>query len=199
MMLNPKTLEAMRVLEERILHSLLTERHGRVEDPYYAAANEHADEGIALAARDLVDAINAGSPQDWPVDWACGEVGTGWPNGTAGDPVHTEPCRLRPDHDGDHDWAIREDAAEAAQLRAELRRLQPVVEAAKHTVAAWRALDVVDLGEREGLLVNVVGELPAEVAPNGCDDCSVEPGERHRYFHCTGNHRVLLRSEVRAT
>lgn len=131
-MLNPKTLEAMRVLEERILNSLLAERHGSESDPNYGAANEHADEGIALAARDLVDAINAADPQDWPVGWACGEVGTGWPNGTARDPVYTEPCRLRPDHEEPHDWAQRETAQEA---EAEIAKLRAVAEAAK----AWRA------------------------------------------------------------
>jgi hypothetical protein len=26
-----------------------------------------------------------------------------------------------------------------------------------------------------------------QVAPNGCDDCSVEPGETHRYPSCPGN------------
>jgi hypothetical protein len=32
--------------------------------------------------------------------------------------------------------------------------------------------------------------VPAsEVAPGGCDDCSVEPGERHRYAACPGNRR----------
>lgn len=122
MMLNPKTLDAMRVLEERVLNSLLAERHGRVEDPNYAAANEYADEGISLAARDLVDAINAGHPQEWPVGWFCGEVGTGFPGPGPG-PVFTQPCRLRPEHDEPHDWARREAAQEAeAELLAMIRR-----------------------------------------------------------------------------
>lgn len=103
-MLNPKMLEAMRVLEERILNSLLAERHGRIEDPNYAAANEHADEGIALAARDLVDAIDAANPEEWPVGWFCGEVQM-LPDRGVNHPVFGKQCRLRPQHDGGHDWA----------------------------------------------------------------------------------------------
>lgn len=29
------------------------------------------------------------------------------------------------------------------------------------------------------------------VAPSGCDDCSVEPGEHHRFAACSGNARQL--------
>lgn len=30
-------------------------------------------------------------------------------------------------------------------------------------------------------------------APGGCDDCSVEPGERHLYAGCPGNERAARR------
>ncbi|MDM4721123.1 hypothetical protein QTQ03_16520 [Micromonospora sp. WMMA1363] len=33
-------LEAARAVEERVLNGLMLERHGRVEDPHYAAATE---------------------------------------------------------------------------------------------------------------------------------------------------------------
>lgn len=45
----------------------------------------------------------------------CGEVGTGWPNGSYSDPVDTEPCALPWDHEEDHDWAQREAAASGEQ------------------------------------------------------------------------------------
>jgi hypothetical protein len=32
-------------------------------------------------------------------------------------------------------------------------------------------------------------------APNGCDDCSVEPGESHRYAKCPGNQRARARRD----
>lgn len=170
-------------VEKAALRVIAADRFAREEDPHADAESEHADEQLALACRDLVDAVNAGDPREWPVGWACGEVGTGWPNGTDGGPVNTEPCRLRPEHDGPHDWAIAEDQ-EAA------------VTAAKAVVAAWRAPSGIDIGDAESRLTKAVMRLPAEVAPDGCDDCSVEAGERHRYYNCPGNHRALLRLAV---
>lgn len=35
--------------------------------------------------------------------------------------------------------------------------------------------------------------LPTLVAPLGCDDCSVEDGEPHRYAGCPGNVRQCAR------
>ena len=96
----------------------------------------------------LVDAINAGDPQDWPIGWACGEVGTGWPNGTDGGPVHTEPCRLRPNHDGKHDWAIAEDR-------------NTVIAAAK----AWRAGLVSTSNPKSAALMQAVDDLLAGQVP----------------------------------
>ncbi|MEU3452114.1 hypothetical protein ABZ671_00525 [Micromonospora sp. NPDC006766] len=103
-------------VEKAVFWVVAAERHTRQEDPHADAASEHADELLALACRDLVDAVNAGDPREWPIGWACGEVGTGWPGGTAGGPVHTEPCRLRPNHDGGHDWEIAEDAKPAGYI-----------------------------------------------------------------------------------
>lgn len=34
----------------------------------------------------------------------------------------------------------------------------------------------------------------ALVAPEGCDDCSVEPGETHRWAGCPGNERAARRA-----
>lgn len=108
---NDRAITAHVAAEEAAVTCIVADRYARPEDPHADAAHEHAVEGFALAARELVDAINAGDPQDWPIGWACGEVGTGWPNGTDGGPVNTEPCRLRPEHEGKHDWALAEDAA----------------------------------------------------------------------------------------
>ncbi|MGA4726263.1 hypothetical protein ACPB67_02485 [Micromonospora taraxaci] len=36
-------------------------------------------------------------------------------------------------------------------------------------------------------------------APNGCDDCSVEPGDWHRYPECPGNLRAIERAKAEAT
>jgi hypothetical protein len=38
------------------------------------------------------------------------------------------------------------------------------------------------------------GACPPRVASAGCDDCSVEPGERHRYPGCPGNQRAIERT-----
>lgn len=38
------------------------------------------------------------------------------------------------------------------------------------------------------------GVCPPRVAPNGCDDCSVEPGERHRHAGCPGNLPAIARA-----
>lgn len=37
--------------------------------------------------------------------------------------------------------------------------------------------------------------LPVLVAPFGCDDCSVEDGEPHRYAGCPGNVRAIERGD----
>ncbi|MEU4367526.1 hypothetical protein [Micromonospora chersina] len=42
------------------------------------------------------------------------------------------------------------------------------------------------------------GVCPPAVAEQGCDDCSVEPGERHRHRGCPGNERAAARTEVAA-
>lgn len=57
--------------------------------------------------------------------------------------------------------------------------------------------DEVDTLAREGFLPErtTQGSHPLEVhgAASGCDDCSVEPGERHRYAGCPGNRRAAER------
>lgn len=37
------------------------------------------------------------------------------------------------------------------------------------------------------------------IAPNGCDDCTVEPGEHHRHLGCPGNHRAITRQAREAS
>ncbi|MEU0081386.1 hypothetical protein ABZY58_26090 [Micromonospora tulbaghiae] len=41
----------------------------------------------------------------------------------------------------------------------------------------------------------VPGAAEPGVAEQGCDDCSVEPGERHRYIGCPGNERAAARGQ----
>jgi len=42
-------------------------------------------------------------------------------------------------------------------------------------------------------LAGKLSGLPTFVAPYGCDDCSVEDGEPHRYAGCPGNIRQIER------
>lgn len=50
------------------------------------------------------------------------------------------------------------------------------------------------LAKREAArLLGRLSGLPALVAPFGCDDCSVEDGEPHRYAGCPGNIRQIER------
>lgn len=53
-------------------------------------------------------------------------------------------------------------------------------------------------GKHADLLKELTGKAPRLEtvtlrAPQGCDDCSVEPGEEHRYPTCPGNVRALAR------
>lgn len=153
-------------VEKAALRVIATDRYAREADPHADAESEHADEQLALACRDLTDAVDAGDPREWPVGWACGEVGTGWPNGTDGGPVNTEPCRLRPDHDGQHDWAIAEDAAEIAR----------VIRLAK----AWQepGLTTLQRVERMEALAAAVSALPDDAsAPVEQERPGIEWGE----------------------
>lgn len=131
--MDEKTYGPQREVEQAVLRVIAADRYAREEDPHADAESEHADELLALASRDLVDAVNAGDPQEWPIGWACGEVQTWYPNGS--DPVSTEPCRLRPGHDSLHDWAETEATEEADRLRAELATLREVAMATAVQVA----------------------------------------------------------------
>lgn len=61
--------QALRALEERVLHSVQVHHYGREEDPNWAASTEHADEGVALAARDLVRLVEKLPRDRRPVGW----------------------------------------------------------------------------------------------------------------------------------
>lgn len=118
-----KVITALVAAEEAAIRCITADRYARPEDPNADAAHEHAVESFALACRDVVDAVDAGDPREWPIGWACGEVGTGWPNGTDGGPVNTQPCRFRPGHEGPHDWVIAEDVAELEKSLVEVLAL----------------------------------------------------------------------------
>ena len=88
-------------------------------------------------------------------------------------------------------------ASEMAGLRQERDAHATVVEAAKR----WAASE----GIADNALLDALEAPPKAVpdprhrAPNGCDDCSVEPGERHRYAECPGNLRAIERAKAEAT
>ncbi|MCW6008715.1 hypothetical protein K1W54_29840 [Micromonospora sp. CPCC 205371] len=63
-------------------------------------------------------------------------------------------------------------------------RLDVIDEIAAYIRDGSRKDQEVNLGDRRRLV---------QVAPNGCDDCSVEPGETHRYTNCPGNRRAIER------
>ena len=67
---DPDVLTARRRLDKAVLNSILAGEYGEESDPHYAAAAEHADEEVALAARDLVRAVDALPLAEQPVGWA---------------------------------------------------------------------------------------------------------------------------------
>jgi hypothetical protein len=56
-------------VQETALRSILAREYGRPEDPNGDAAAEHADEQLALAARDLVRAVERLPEGKRPVGW----------------------------------------------------------------------------------------------------------------------------------
>lgn len=92
------SLEAPRSLEERRFQALLDAAHAIVR-----GGRDRDFETLRRVVRDI----------DEELALACGEVGTAWPYGGAGQPRDTSPCRLPAGHEEDHDWAQRERAEEA--------------------------------------------------------------------------------------
>ncbi|WBB94248.1 hypothetical protein [Verrucosispora sp. WMMC514] len=167
-------------VEKAVFRVIAADRYARETDPHADAESEHADELLAHACRDLVDAVYTGDPREWPVGWACGEVGTRFPEDT--EPIDTAPCRLRPDHEEAHDWAAAEDAAEAQRIALATLRTQAAAAAAyraalisardgvNQTDRAWHAGRAVmirrlttDLAERAGLRVPDWEQIEQEV------------------------------------
>ena len=56
-------------VREAALRSVLTNDYPRDSDPHADASAEHADEGLALAARELVLAVDALPPNERPIGW----------------------------------------------------------------------------------------------------------------------------------
>lgn len=63
------TYVALHKVRGATLWAILALDHARTEDPHADASSELADEQLALACRDVVRAINAGSKDEWPVGW----------------------------------------------------------------------------------------------------------------------------------
>jgi hypothetical protein len=61
--------EAQAAVEAAALRSITAHHYGRVEDPHADAEDEYAGEQLALAARDLVRAVEALPENERPVGW----------------------------------------------------------------------------------------------------------------------------------
>ncbi len=62
-------IEARERVEAAALDAMSARHYPRPGDPYAAASVEHADEKLALAARDLVRAVEALPEGERPVGW----------------------------------------------------------------------------------------------------------------------------------
>lgn len=60
---------AREALEEAVPHSILANQYASETDPHADASAEHADERVALAARELVRAVDALPKSDRPIGW----------------------------------------------------------------------------------------------------------------------------------
>lgn len=69
MKLSHRAGDAQEKLEGAALRSISVNYYGRVDDPNYAAEQEHVGEQLALAARDLVRLIDELPPDKRPVGW----------------------------------------------------------------------------------------------------------------------------------
>lgn len=62
--------EAQDAVEAAVLDAIRARHYFREADPHAGAAQEHADELVALAARDLVRAVEALPEGERPIGWA---------------------------------------------------------------------------------------------------------------------------------
>jgi hypothetical protein len=61
--------EAQAAVEAAALRSIAAHHYGRPEDPHADAEDEYASEQLALAARDLVRAVEAMPEDKRPIGW----------------------------------------------------------------------------------------------------------------------------------
>lgn len=61
--------EAQDAVEAAALRAIHARNYSRPDNPWAAAGQEHADEQVALAARDLVRAVDALPEDERPVGW----------------------------------------------------------------------------------------------------------------------------------
>ncbi len=64
-----RAFEAQAAVEAAALHSIAAHHYARESDPHADAADEYASEQLALAARDLVRAVEALPENERPVGW----------------------------------------------------------------------------------------------------------------------------------
>lgn len=61
--------DAQQAVESAALRSIAAHHYARDTDPHADAADQHASELLALAARDLVRAVEALPVEDRPIGW----------------------------------------------------------------------------------------------------------------------------------
>jgi hypothetical protein len=66
--------EAQEAVEAAALRSITAHHYSRPEDPFADAEDQHAGELLALAARDLVRAVDALPEDRRPIGWGTTEV-----------------------------------------------------------------------------------------------------------------------------
>lgn len=71
---SPELVSAQMLLEKAALRSIAADRYAVEEDPHSGAESEYADELLALAARDLVRAVEALPEGQRPIGWDKTEV-----------------------------------------------------------------------------------------------------------------------------
>jgi len=71
---SPEIASAQTLVEVSALRAIAADRYARDEDPHADAESEDADEQLALAARDLVRAVEALPADARPIGWDPAEV-----------------------------------------------------------------------------------------------------------------------------
>lgn len=66
---SPEMISAQTMVERAALRAITADRYASESDPHADAESEYADEHLALAARDLVNAVEALPDDKKPIGW----------------------------------------------------------------------------------------------------------------------------------